>query len=124
LWFTADSGGVSPITLSPFIDPITMLPDNGGQVNITDNALQVDLAGFSLAPGQKLLLVDGAPNQITGTFTNVMITGGGNPSNYAVLYDQPTGNILLQKAVPEPSTMLLLGIGAFMALGAKRRGSR
>jgi PEP-CTERM motif len=126
LWFTADSGGVSHITLNPFTDTTTTPPvTSGGAVNITNNALQVDLAGYTVAPGQKLLLVDAAPNMITGTFTNVTITGGGNPANYSVLYDQGTGNISLMKAVPEPSTIVLLGLGAVMAFFAtKRRTSR
>jgi hypothetical protein len=111
LWYTADSGGVSPITLS-------------GAVDITNNALQVDLAGLIVAPGQKLLLVDAAPNMITGTFTDLNITGA-NPANYSVVYDQTTGNISLMKAVPEPSTIMLLGLGSAMAFFAtKRRASR
>jgi hypothetical protein len=124
LWFTADSGGVSSIKLNPFTDPTTLVT-SGGAVNITNNALQVDLAGFSMAPGQKILLVDAAPTMITGTFTNLTVTGGGNPANYSVVYDQGTGNISLMKAVPEPSTVVLLGLGAVMAFFAtKRRASR
>jgi hypothetical protein len=111
LWFTAGSLGVSPITLSNAVD-------------ITNNALRVDLAGFAVAPGQQILLVDAAPNLITGTFTSVTITGA-NPANYAVLYDQPTGNILLSNTVPEPGTIVLLAFGAVMAVFvAKRRTSR
>jgi hypothetical protein len=107
LWFTADSSGVSPITLSNAVD-------------ITNNALRVDLAGFAVAPGQQILLVDAAPTMITGTFTAVNITGA-NPANYTVVYDQPTGNILLRNTVPEPSTVVLLGFGMIMTIFVARR---
>jgi hypothetical protein len=105
-WFTADSGGVSPITLAD-------------EVNINNNELRVDLTGFAVAPGAEILLFDAAPNRITGTFGAVDILGA-NPANYVVAYDQPTGNILLRNTVPEPSTAILLGLGAFMAISARR----
>jgi len=106
LWFTADGSGVSPITLSNAVD-------------ITNNALRVDLASLPVAPGQTILLVDAAPTMITGTFTTINITGA-NPANYFVVYDQPNGNILL-RAVPEPSTMGLLGFGMVMTIFVARR---
>lgn len=110
LWFTADAGGVSEITLSD-------------AVNIDHNALRVDLTGFAVAPGQTILLVDAAPNRIFGTFDTLEVLGG-NPSDYAVVYDQPTGNILLRNTVPEPSTVMLLGIGAVVAMSRRRRALR
>jgi hypothetical protein len=106
LWFTADSGGVSDIVLS-------------NAVNITNNALVVDLAGFTVVPGQSILLVDAAPNQITGTFTNISVTG--NPFNSQVIYDQPNGNILLQIVVPEPTSIAALAVGATLLIRRRRQ---
>jgi hypothetical protein len=106
LWFTADSGGVSDILLS-------------NAVNITNNALVVDLAGFPVVPGQSILLVDAAPNQITGTFTDISVTG--NPFNSQVIYDQPNGNILLQIVVPEPTSIAALAVGATLLIRRRRQ---
>ncbi len=110
LWFTADSGGVSKITLSD-------------AVNIDNNALRVDLTGFAVAPGQNILLVDAAPNRVFGTFASVEILGA-NPLDYVVVYDQANGNILLHNTVPEPSSVILLGLGVVIAASARRRASR
>ena len=109
LWFTADSGGVSEITLTD-------------AVNIDNNALRVDLTNFVLAPGQRLLLIDAANNRLSGTFSTLEILGA-NPSNFTVIYDQPNGNILLMNTVPEPSTALLVGLGVAIAIRARRRAS-
>jgi PEP-CTERM motif len=106
-WFEADSGGVSPIILSD-------------EVNINNNALRVNLTGYTVAPGQKILLFDAAPTRITGAFASLEILGA-NPANYIVVYDQPTGDILLMNTVPEPSTVILLGFGALLATAAMRR---
>ncbi len=110
VWFTADSGGVSEITLSD-------------AVNIDNNALRVDLTGFAVAPGGNVLLIDAAPNRVFGTFATLEILGA-NPSDYSVVYDQPNGNILLMNTVPEPSTVILLVLGVVMAISAKRRAVR
>jgi hypothetical protein len=112
IWFTADSGGVSKITLAD-------------TVNIDNNALTVDLTGFTLAPGQSLLLIDAAPDRVFGTFATLDVLGVANPSDYAVVYDLANGNILLTNTVvPEPSTMMLLGLGAFATISTRRRASR
>lgn len=108
LWFTADSGGVSEIKLTD-------------AVNINNNALRVDLTNFSAGPGEKILLIDAAANRVFGTFATLEILGA-NPSNFMVVYDQPNGNILLMNTVPEPSTVILLGLGVVAVICAKRRG--
>ena len=61
--FTADSGGVSPITLA-------------NAVNITNNDLVVNLNGFPLAIGDTLLLFDAAPDQIFGEFASSIVNDG------------------------------------------------
>jgi PEP-CTERM motif-containing protein len=109
IWFTADSGGVSEITLTD-------------AVNIDNNALRVDLTAFAVAPLGRILLIDAADNRVSGTFASLEILGA-NPSDYMVVYDRPNGNILLMNTVPEPSTVLL-GLGLVVAISAKRRTSR
>ena len=113
LWFTADLGGVSPITLT-------------NAVNINNNKLQVDLNGFDVAPLATLLLIDAAPGGIApGTsFAELEVLGGASAPNYYVVYDGPNGDILLARTIPEPSTMLLIGLGMSLAFCAKRRASR
>jgi len=84
LWYTADSGGVSPITLSE-------------EVNIDNNKLRVDLNGFELGNLATLLLVDAAPGEIVGAFAELEVTGGDPEKfSYSVIYDQGLGDILLQ----------------------------
>ena len=58
-------------------------------------------------------------NRIFGTFDNLIVNGVLNPSNYAVIYDQINGNILL--AVPEPASFAALITGAMLLLPGRRR---
>jgi len=113
--FNAGAGGVSEIKL---VDAI----------NIGNNDLIVDLTSFALAPATSVLLFDGdqalVGNRVFGTFANLSVLGGASAPNYYVVYDQPNGDILLARTVPEPSTMLLLGLGMSIAVCAKRRASR
>ncbi len=105
--FTADSDGVSPITLSNSVD-------------IRNNDLVVNLNGFAFEMGDTLLLFDGAPAQIIGEFASSIVNGSVVP--HRVIYDQGTGDILVQ-GIPEPSTVVLLGLGMILVMFAKRRTS-
>jgi hypothetical protein len=108
--FDADGGGVSPITLS-------------NAVNIDNNDLVVNLNGFNLVNGgAPLLLFDAAPEQVYGTFASSTVFGSSEVP-HRVIYDNVNGDILVQR-VPEPSTMLLFGLGLSVAICAKRRASR
>jgi hypothetical protein len=114
--FDANALGVSKIKLTDAI-------------NITNNDLEVNLDGYVLPNLATLLLFDGdqalAGNRIFGTFANLTVNGVLNPTNYQVVYNQTTGDILLQNSVPEPSTMALLGFGMVMTIFvAKRRETR
>jgi len=131
--FDADAGGVSPIKLTD-------------AVNITNNDLTVNLAGFNGHLGDQLLLFDAAPNRIFGTFANVTIQNEQPSDDFTLVYDYPNGDILLMNrvpgrrgprpdvrppfesgnslsanGVPEPSTMLLLGLGMCMSMFVARR---
>ena len=111
--FDADALGASEIKLTDAI-------------NITNNDLEVNLGAFVLPNLSTLLLFDGdqalVGSRIFGTFANLTVNGALNPSNYTVVYDQPNGDILLQR-VPEPSTMALLGL-VLTIFVAKRRELR
>lgn len=107
--FNADSSlGVSTITLTDAI-------------NITNNALVVNLNGYTLPNLDSLVLFDGdqvlAGNRIFGTFASTTVSG--SPFAHRVVYDQVNGDILLQR-VPEPSTMLMMGLSLMLAIGTKR----
>ena len=56
-----------------------------GEINITNNDLEVNLGGFVLAPLAKITLFDGdqslATNRIFGTFANYSVDGVLNPAN-------------------------------------------
>jgi hypothetical protein len=104
--FNADAGGVSEIDL---VDAI----------NITNNALEVNLNGFVLAPLATMLLFDGdqalAGNRLFGTFASLTVDGVSNPATYGIVYDQVNGDILLQNTVPEPASMtVLLGVAGML----------
>lgn len=112
--FDADALGVSKIKLTDAI-------------NITNNDLEVNLGSFVMAPLSKITLFDGdqslATNRIFGTFANLTVDGITNPANYTVVYDQALGDIQLM-AIPEPSTMLLIELGAMAAISTRRRALR
>jgi hypothetical protein len=107
--FDADLGGVSEIKL-------------GDAVNISNNDLVVNLNGFDLAHLGPLVLFDAAPNRIFGTFASTTVFGSPEVP-HRMIYDQLSGDILVAY-VPEPSTMLLLGLGMSLVVCAKRQASR
>jgi hypothetical protein len=93
-------------------------------INITNNALTVNLNGFPLANFASVVLFDGdqalVGNRIFGTFASTTVSG--SPYDHRVVYDQVNGDILLQR-VPEPTTMLMVGLGLVIAVGTKRRSA-
>ena len=103
--------GVSPIVLTDAI-------------NITNNDLIVNLNGYPLALFDQLLLFDGdqalAGNRLFGTFASSALIG--SVLQHRVIYDQANGDIYIRR-VPEPSTLVLLGLGMVLVIGAKRRTS-
>lgn len=109
--FDADTLGVSEIKLTDAI-------------NITNNDLEVNLGSFVLSPQAKITLFDGdqslATSRIFGTFANLTVNGVANPANYTVVYDQAIGDIQLM-AIPEPSALLLVGLGFAAVLSARGR---
>jgi hypothetical protein len=109
--FDADGSGVSEIRLTDAI-------------NITNNALEVNLNGFALAQGGKITLFDGdqalATNRIFGTFASVTVDGVTSPANYTIVYDQAVGDIQLMR-IPEPSTIALLVAAVATAAMQRRR---
>jgi hypothetical protein len=87
LWFTADAGGVSPITLAE-------------EVDIDNNKLKVELNDFVLGNLDTLLLIDAAPGDIVGAFAELEVSGGDPDNfNYSVIYDHDLGDILLQSTL-------------------------
>ena len=104
------------------MSPITLT----NEVNINNNKLKVDLRHYNLGPLETLLLVDAAPGGIFAgsSFAEVEIIGGAPNANYAVVYDNVSGDILLQNAVPEPSTLMVIGFALVVAFSARRRTSR
>src|SRR5262249_7274936 len=111
--FDADATGVSAIKLNDAI-------------NITNNALEVNLGSLVLPLGGKLLLFDGdqalAGNRLFGTFASVTVNGAANPASYSVVYDQVHGDIFLSH-VPEPGSALLAACSIALGLSAKRRAA-
>jgi len=103
--------GVSPITLTDAI-------------NITNNDLVVNLNGYPLANFATMLLFDGdqalVGNRVFGEFASTIVNGSIIP--HRVIYDQVNGDILVQR-IPEPSSMILLGLSTLIVICAKRRQS-
>ena len=115
--FVADAGGVSPVRAN-------------NAINITNNDVTVDLTAYTLLPGNSLTLFDAATvvspfGSIFGTIANLTIIGA-DSGNYALVYENAlgqSGDILLVNVVPEPATMLLLGIGIVAATAVRRRSA-
>lgn len=106
--FIADNAGISMISLS-------------GDVNLSSpdgDFLGIDLSSYT-GPFVDLQLIDGVTSQ--GEFTglpqgSLIATGGLGP--YAI--DYSVGGEVWIRAVPEPSTLLLAGLGS-LALFVRRR---
>jgi hypothetical protein len=76
-------------------------------------------ANCAITPGQSIKILDAAPNSLTGSFANVVVTGFA-PGSFTVIYDRVNGDVLLNAAaVPEPSPWVMLMAGG-MALAFLR----
>ena len=109
--FIADASGVSEMVARDAI-------------LFNDAELTVDLTAFPLTPAQEIRLFDARPGQLAdGHVFGVLNVIGGSPgATYRLIYqDDPTGDIFLRRAVPEPSSvMLLLFCSLALALGRRQ----
>jgi hypothetical protein len=114
--FTADAGGVTPITLV----------DNGvepsGIANIDGASLELDLDAFPFTPTSTLTLIDAIPGNLSGEFGTVTFLGSRTAT---VNYDVLNGDVFLSDfqsaagvaAVPEPSGLtMIVTLGLFLFL--------
>lgn len=107
--FIADAGGVSDMVARDAI-------------LFNDAEVTVDLTAYGpLAVGQMMKLFDAAPGQLAdGHAIGVLNVIGGGAGPYQLIYDDvATGDIFL--FVPEPATILLLGIAMVPFAGRCRR---
>jgi hypothetical protein len=103
--FIADAGGVSEMVARDAI-------------LFNDAELTVDLTAFPLNPTQQIRLFDARPGQLADGhgFGVLNIIGGPAGATYRLIYDDnPTGDIFLRRAVPEPTTIVML-LSCFLAL--------
>jgi hypothetical protein len=76
-------------------------------------SVTVDLTNYNLGYDQAIRLFDAAPGQLANghVFGELNVIGGG-PGQYFLTYDDdPTGDIFLVRAVPEPTVLALLSVG-------------
>jgi hypothetical protein len=78
-------------------------------------------ASCAITPGQSIKILDAAPNLLTGSFANVVVTGFA-PGSFTVIYDRVNGDVLLNAAaVPEPSAWVMLLAGGIVMVLLRRR---
>jgi len=99
-----------------------------GTVNVSGAELQV-LLGYAPSNGDYFVIVDndGTADAVTGNFLGLPEHGrldplfGGEPYGFWITYQGGDGNDIALLAVPEPTTLSLLGLGALAALVRRRR---
>jgi hypothetical protein len=128
--FTADAGGVTPITV------VDNEVEPSGVANIEGAQLELNLDAFPFTPTSTLTLIDAIPGNLFGEFGLVNFLGN---TTADVNYDGfLTGNVFLDNfqstadsgapagdAVPEPSGMMILTLGLFLiSCGARAKRQR
>jgi hypothetical protein len=128
--FTADAGGVTPITVAENIGELS------GTANIAGAKLELNLDAYTFA--SPLTLINAAPGNLSGMFGAVTFLGSRTAT---VNYDVTNGDVFLSNflngagagslaatAVPEPSSlMMVVTLGLFlisMGVGANRQRAR
>lgn len=84
--FTADSGGVTPITV------VQNVSEPSGGAEIQGAQLELDLDAFPFTPTSMLTLIDASPSQLLGQFGSVTFLGN---TTADVNYDFVNGDVFL-----------------------------
>jgi hypothetical protein len=114
LFFTADAGGVTPITVAENVG------ETSGTANINTAKLEINLDAYTSA--SPLTLINAAPGKLVGEFGTVTFLGKRTATPH---YDLVNGDVFLDNfqstapgglsalvAAPEPSALLLALVGS------------